>query len=527
MNRIVLLLLVFLAAGCSRSETPRAAHVILVGCDAMGAYGVQRAETPTLNYLIEHGAVSMNTRCVRPTSSSQNWMSMVSGALPLHHGVTDNDWRRDNITIEPCLGNRLGLFPTIFDHIREQRPEASVYAFFEWTGQGRMYDLSVADSVVTGLPDEQLMRAAFDAFFNDKPDFLFVSVNEPDHAGHAYGHESEEYYHTITRLDAVIGELVARLDAEGMTDNTVLIVTADHGGLDNAHGGDSAFERTTPMIFYGRGVTPGKVIEPALLICDVAATVGGLLGVELPRECVGKFVAEAFTPRDGDRCYVPMPRIAPAGGLFREPVEVTLAADAEGAEIRYTLDGTAPGPASARYEAPLRLDAPALVRAVACRRGQCGPEAQASIRVAPEDRTPRVHYKYWKDMTAQSLPDFRTLGRPDRTGRVFEFSLDELGVEHEDHFAVEFASHLRIDRAGRYTFGVISDDGSRVWIDGRMLIDNDGSHTADMKLGAIDLGAGLHDVRIEYFDDYMGQRLELRYATEGMPLQPVPFDRFE
>ncbi len=74
---------------------------------------------------------------------------------------------------------------------------------------------------------------------------------------------------------------------------------------------------------------------------------------------------------------------------------------------------------------------------------------------------------------------------------------------------------------------MISDDGSRVWIDGRMLIDNDGSHTADMKLGAIDLGAGLHDVRIEYFDDYMGQRLELRYATEGMPLQPVPFDRFE
>ena len=142
----------------------------------------------------------------------------------------------------------------------------------------------------------------------------------------------------------MIGELVARLDAEGMTDNTVLIVTADHGGLDNAHGGDSAFERTTPMIFYGRGVTPGKVIEPALLICDVAATVGGLLGVELPRECVGKFVAEAFTPRDGDRCYVPMPRIAPAGGLFREPVEVTLAADAEGAEIRYTLDGTEPDP---------------------------------------------------------------------------------------------------------------------------------------------------------------------------------------
>ncbi len=92
---------------------------------------------------------------------------------------------------------------------------------------------------------------------------------------------------------------------------------------------------------------------------------------------------------------------------------------------------------------------------------------------------------------------------------------------------MEFASRLRIDRAGRYTFGVISDDGSRVWIDGRMLIDNDGSHTADMKLGAIDLGAGLHDVRIEYFDDYMGQRLELRYATEGMPLQPVPYDRFE
>ena len=129
-------------------------------------------------------------------------------------------------------------------------------------------------------------------------------------------------------------------------------------------------------------------------------------------------------------------------------------------------------------------------------------------------------------MMKKSLPDFNALGRPTREGYVYELSLDELDVEEKDHFAVLFTTKLTITEAGKYTFGIISDDGAKLYIDGKEVIDNDGSHSADMKYGNINLEKGTHDVKVEYFDDYMGQKLEVYYKTDYMPLQILPFVKF-
>ena len=57
------------------------------------------------------------------------------------------------------------------------------------------------------------------------------------------------------------------------------------------------------------------------------------------------------------------PSIPPVGGSFEHPVSVTLASSEPGAEIRYTLDGSVPGPKDARYEGPIRVDGPIVLRA--------------------------------------------------------------------------------------------------------------------------------------------------------------------
>ena len=69
------------------------------------------------------------------------------------------------------------------------------------------------------------------------------------------------------------------------------------------------------------------------------------------------------------RDVLPPPSIAPAGGSFEHPVTVTLASGEPGAEIRYTLDGSVPGPSDARYEKPLRIDGPTTLRARAYKEG--------------------------------------------------------------------------------------------------------------------------------------------------------------
>jgi uncharacterized repeat protein (TIGR03806 family) len=66
---------------------------------------------------------------------------------------------------------------------------------------------------------------------------------------------------------------------------------------------------------------------------------------------------------------LPPPSISPAGGTFATPIEVTLAVPESGADIRYTLDGSGPGTADPRYDKPIKLTGPAVIRTRAYKDG--------------------------------------------------------------------------------------------------------------------------------------------------------------
>jgi hypothetical protein len=63
------------------------------------------------------------------------------------------------------------------------------------------------------------------------------------------------------------------------------------------------------------------------------------------------------------------PEILPQGGAYEGSVEISMSAGEPGASIRYTLDGSVPGPSDMRYESPIRLTGPAVVRARAYKDG--------------------------------------------------------------------------------------------------------------------------------------------------------------
>jgi predicted AlkP superfamily pyrophosphatase or phosphodiesterase len=275
---------------------PKAKHVILIGLDGMGAHDFQQASAPRMKEMAKEGAISLKARCVLESSSSQNWMTMLTGALPIQHGVTSNEWEPNKHNIIPTLKNKAGFYPSIFDDLKTQRPEAKAYFFYEWDGLARMFDMSVPDKVVFGKLGVKMFYDAIDSFFADKPDFLFIDVDETDNAGHVSGHESKEFYGCITKYDTIIGQLTERLKKEQMLDDTVVIITSDHGGIKKGHGGDSSLEMEIPVILYGGTVTKGKVIEGVNLIADIAPTVAGLLGISMPYDCIGKLITAAFEP---------------------------------------------------------------------------------------------------------------------------------------------------------------------------------------------------------------------------------------
>jgi uncharacterized repeat protein (TIGR03806 family) len=69
------------------------------------------------------------------------------------------------------------------------------------------------------------------------------------------------------------------------------------------------------------------------------------------------------------RAVLDPPTMSPRGGAFKGTVEISLAEREPGADIRYTLDGSVPGPSDMRYENSIKLTSPAVVRARAYKDG--------------------------------------------------------------------------------------------------------------------------------------------------------------
>jgi hypothetical protein len=69
------------------------------------------------------------------------------------------------------------------------------------------------------------------------------------------------------------------------------------------------------------------------------------------------------------RSVLDPPSMSPQGGTFEGPVEISLSEREPGADIRYTLDGSVPGPSDMRYDKPLELTDPTVLRARAYKEG--------------------------------------------------------------------------------------------------------------------------------------------------------------
>jgi len=66
-------------------------------------------------------------------------------------------------------------------------------------------------------------------------------------------------------------------------------------------------------------------------------------------------------------------------------------------------------------------------------------------------------------------------------------------------FALEYKGKFKPEKAGRYAFTLVSDDGSKLFIDDSLVINNDGLHGLAARRGSVDLSASYHDMRLQYF----------------------------
>ena len=264
-------------------ETPKGIeHIIVIGIDGMSPNGIQKANTPTLDSMIQNGAATMHARAVLPSSSSPNWASMISGADTEQHGVTSNGWEKFDHQLPPVVASEEGTFPTIFTLFKDQRPDAHIGAIYDWDGFGRLFEKSDVDFDIDGDHEDKTTQEAVGYIKKHTPKFTFVHLDHVDHAGHALGHGSPAYYKSVEKADSLIAEIVNATKQVGIFDKTMFIVSADHGGLGFGHGGESVAEMEVPFILYGAGIKKGYQIEETVYQYDNAATVAYAVGLQTP-----------------------------------------------------------------------------------------------------------------------------------------------------------------------------------------------------------------------------------------------------
>jgi putative heme-binding domain-containing protein len=145
-----------------------------------------------------------------------------------------------------------------------------------------------------------------------------------------------------------------------------------------------------------------------------------------------------------------------------------------------------------------------------------------STNAAVSSEAPPVAFEYYDPLPAQNVA-METLDNatPKFEGRIPNFN-KYVPNGKQDTFATRQTAGIVIPQAGPYTFHIASDDGSRLYLDGELLIDNDGLHGVVEKAGKVNLSKGVHELIVTYFDNGGGDGLRVSWEGPGINKQVIP-----
>ncbi len=121
------------------------------------------------------------------------------------------------------------------------------------------------------------------------------------------------------------------------------------------------------------------------------------------------------------------------------------------------------------------------------------------------------------------MPDFGEL-KIQHAGVTKDLATESLSPDRDENFALVFEGFLKLPKTGLYRLSLGSDDGSKLFMDGDLVIDNDDNHPLQHLSRFFRLKAGLHRLRIEYFDHTGDAELELNVESPKIDEQLVPSD---
>ncbi|CAG8545658.1 14334_t:CDS:2 [Acaulospora morrowiae] len=263
---------------------------------------LDEALTPTLDGFFASGASSFKAKAVVPTDSAPNWGSVLHGVLPEKHGLKNGDVEAgtpyDENSPYPSVYKLLAqsskdiklasyvAWEPINTGIIELSVKADLYAplthenaFWRWWLRFKHYSLkdSIYDYTVISRLLDYIRNPE-----NEDVKLLLVHLTDVDEHGHGHGYGSQTYLNQIEIMDAHVAKILEAINEAGWKDDTLVIMTTDHGGVERGHGGSSDQEVNVFLAIRGAGIEPNSRIEGDVTNMDCAALILKALGMEIP-----------------------------------------------------------------------------------------------------------------------------------------------------------------------------------------------------------------------------------------------------
>lgn len=266
---------------------PNIARVLIVSFDGLRPDAIQAAEMSNVISLIENGAYTLTAQTIFPSLTLPSHSSMLVGTCPAKHIVRWNEYVPEN-------GFALGTdifdlaqnanLRTVFVVGKEKLRQVTEPTSTDFFGFVDATD-KVRDSISLESMAIEQIRLGFDLMFMHFPD--------GDLAGHEYGWMSRQQLTAYRKDDESLGLLIEVMKSRNLFDDTLIIVTADHGGHDTTHGSALPEDLTIPWLVSGARILRGELVTQVYTM-DTAATVAFALGLPIPSEWDGIPVYEAF-----------------------------------------------------------------------------------------------------------------------------------------------------------------------------------------------------------------------------------------
>jgi predicted AlkP superfamily pyrophosphatase or phosphodiesterase len=267
-------------------------HIVLVSVDGLRPDAIKRENAKNLYALSQAGLYYANAQTIKRSVTLPSHTSLLTGLDVKQHKISKNKTLPGYIafpTVLQVLKNNGKTTAALFSKpkLKFLFPPDS-YDHLYGTGQnGVDYHQTHASNIAA-----EFSRIWAKQGYN----LTFIHIREPDSAGHKHGWMSDEYLNqAIPATDEAIGQIYDSIKKSPYANDTLLIITSDHGGQDTTHWHHRPEDLTIPWMAIHPAISTELNTDSNVTIYDTTPTILYLLNAPVPEGLDGHVIQRIKT----------------------------------------------------------------------------------------------------------------------------------------------------------------------------------------------------------------------------------------